>query len=1344
MGKNESGSNVLWQGIIQFCLVLFLISFNTPIPAADSICALVKIEIEQTLTLERQAFDARMVITNHQDTLELQNVKVDVLFTDDQGDSVLASSDPDNTAATFFIRVDSLTNISDVSGTGTVPPNAQAEVHWLIIPAPGAGGDVASGKRYDVGAALTYTKNGVAKEVVVAPDLIFVKPLPLLNLDYFLTQDVVADNPFTPSIEPPEPFTLGVRVANNGGGVAQNLSIDTAQPRIIENEQGLLIDFRITGAQLDNQPVESALLMDFGDIVAGQSRVGRWQMETTLSGTFVEFNATFSHADDLGGRLTSLIDTINTHLLMHDVRVDLPGRDDVQDFLAQDGDVLRVYESEYLDTLVEDLSASSSLTLLADDRYQLTVPATIGMRYAGLPDPFSGTKHLVAAYRADDTRLPQENAWQSRSIGEGGVEQHQIHLFDYHPSASYTLVYGSDIPGNEPPVIQYIADQTIAVESTLSFLVEASDPNRTIPQVTASPMPSGASFVADQVNYDNSRYIFEWTPAIEQNGTYTLVFEADDGSLRSLRTVIIRVTSPEDTDGDGMPDAWEIQYFGSLAQDAFTDFDGDGISDLDEYRNGTDPTMIGVPRAPVIQMPVDGSRTLTLQPELIVRNSLHDPNASIMYTFEIYADAALSDLVISAVVAEQTEITAYTTSVVLNENQSYYWRVKACDDTNCSDWVYANFYVNTVNEAPQPFHLSLPEDATQTISTRPILSTTNSVDPDGDPLFYRFELFVDDLTGDPIAVSQDLPAGDAGTTSWQVSVLLNNLGHYVWRVWATDTRGLSTASVETFSFTVNTSNQPPPAPTITYPLDNSEIAQQAFDVAIANVVDPEGDAVSYEFELDTVDTFDGPNKQTSLPLPNGADGVTSWSLTDLVENTHYYLRVKADDGNTHSAWVMVSFFVNVVNDPPTTPVAQNPSDLAWVQTLRPVLSIIPATDPDDEILTYEYQVSGSAVDFSAALTKQIVQTAWTLENDLLDNNWYYWRVRAADSTGLQSEWSEVIAFFVNDNGQNDPPSIMLTQPADLVEQSLGVVRIEWTDDDPDSNAQISLYYHPGSIVAEAVAIATAIGEDPDNEADAYLWDITSIPPGDYYLSGRITDESGEQIVSNATGFVRVGTEQKGTLTILSDDPVVTSETGTSHQFSVVLDVQPTKKVIVPLMTSDTTEGALDQSSLKFTTIKWNEPQEVSVTGVDDFISDGDVGYEILFGPLSSKDPRYDTVVPGNRLQITNIDDDAQSAEEYILVSNYALKKQKLNEDGTGQYTYHVDWSNVSERELRDIRGVIHSNTPEITVLDNEVKLNKFAAGETARPTDTFTIEHHQDYPFSPTSVVWIFTYTITD
>ncbi|NMA21207.1 MAG: LamG domain-containing protein, partial [Lentisphaerae bacterium] len=44
-----------------------------------------------------------------------------------------------------------------------------------------------------------------------------------------------------------------------------------------------------------------------------------------------------------------------------------------------------------------------------------------------------------------------------------------------------------------------------------------------------------------------------------------------------------------DSDGDGLPDWWEIQYFGNLDRDGTGDYDGDGLTDLYEYYTSLAP-----------------------------------------------------------------------------------------------------------------------------------------------------------------------------------------------------------------------------------------------------------------------------------------------------------------------------------------------------------------------------------------------------------------------------------------------------------------------------------------------------------------------------------------------------------------------------------------------------------------------------------------------------------------------------------------------------------------------------------------------------------------------------------
>lgn len=207
-----TGRLILW--IMLCCLAIG--SFH--LRAEEALCAEVKIEILQELTMERQGFEALMRITNSLDTFSLDNVSVKVIFTDAEGNPVIATSNTASSNAAFFIRID---NTRDVSGLqtgadgfvqhGSIAPKKVGELHWLIIPTANAAGQTKDGKLFFVGAELKYSYGGKEEVVNVAADSIVVKPQPALSLDYFLTEQVVGDNGFTPEVEPAEPYTDPLR-----------------------------------------------------------------------------------------------------------------------------------------------------------------------------------------------------------------------------------------------------------------------------------------------------------------------------------------------------------------------------------------------------------------------------------------------------------------------------------------------------------------------------------------------------------------------------------------------------------------------------------------------------------------------------------------------------------------------------------------------------------------------------------------------------------------------------------------------------------------------------------------------------------------------------------------------------------------------------------------------------------------------------------------------------------------------------------------------------------------------------------------------------------------------------
>lgn len=442
----------------------------------------------------------------------------------------------------------------------------------------------------------------------------------------------------------------------------------------------------------------------------------------------------------------------------------------------------------------------------------------------------------------------------------------------------------------------------------------------------------------------------------------------------------------------------------------------------------------GAPSAPALAGPVNGFDVVIFTPLLSVNNASDPNDDKLTYEFELYADSGLTNLAATAgaVTAGQTGITAWTVSAPLTENQVYYWRARAFDDRLYGPWMTpASFRVNTINDPPSAPTISGPVNGSSVAVFTPVLTVNNAADPDSANLTYNFDVALDpDFTH--IVSSVKGVAGGQGTTSWQVPVQLVENGWYFWRAQADDWLSVGSWS-DTARFRVNTVNDAPTVPLITAPASGSTVTSLAIDIVIANSTDPDSAMLSYYIEVDTVTTFDSPNiiRSTSVPEQQGA---TLWHVQGLKDNTQYYVRAKAGDGLTDSPWsAVVTFFANTINDPPTTPTLANPSNGAGVNLFKPTLSIHNVTDPDRDVLCYDFELY-----VDAALTSLITSatgvaetpqtTAWTVPDTLTENRTYYWRARASDGT-LQSAWMPIASFMVN-TANDAPGAPQLFAPAD--------------------------------------------------------------------------------------------------------------------------------------------------------------------------------------------------------------------------------------------------------------------------------------------------------------------------
>ncbi|MBI3848808.1 MAG: PD40 domain-containing protein [Verrucomicrobia bacterium] len=90
---------------------------------------------------------------------------------------------------------------------------------------------------------------------------------------------------------------------------------------------------------------------------------------------------------------------------------------------------------------------------------------------------------------------------------------------------------------------------------------------------------------------------FSGNPIMSADGSTVLLesYASDliTGDYNESRDIMMLRLNRSDTDGDGLPDDWELAYFNGLQRDGTGDYDGDGQTDLMEFMAGTDPTNAG-------------------------------------------------------------------------------------------------------------------------------------------------------------------------------------------------------------------------------------------------------------------------------------------------------------------------------------------------------------------------------------------------------------------------------------------------------------------------------------------------------------------------------------------------------------------------------------------------------------------------------------------------------------------------------------------------------------------------------------------------------------------------------
>lgn len=510
----------------------------------QGVCANVKIEIQQELAFERIGFEATLEITNNLGGDPITDFSARLTFTDPKD---LVNGAPRDVSDRFFVQRPRLSDVNATDGTGVIGPTKTGIVRWFIIAKPGAGGTLPQGKKYEVGVSMSGKMAGVEipKNIFFAiPDTITVKPEPELEIRYFQPRDVQGDDPFTPEVESPIPFTLGVLVKNSGYGPAKAVRISSQQPKIVENRAGLILIARLLGARVQDSALnETSLTVNLGDIQPSQTIKGAWDMITSLSGEFIEFKASYTHRDELGGLETSLIKTLEAHFIAHEVLNDDPGRDTILDFLAdtdRDADQLpdTLYESQGQILPVNFEANASVTTPLAARTFVVTVNRQFeGWGYVRLTDPGQAKLGIESVVRSDGKTINLRNVWTNiRYRPSDNFKLTYLNIFDRVTAPgtfTYTIKYANPPPDTQAPVTRLrFAGQV--TQSGANYYV-TRDTELYFTSEDASPV-SIEYFMDDEPNFH---------PAIpfkiSATGTHLVRFRATDsaGNVEATQTATV-------------------------------------------------------------------------------------------------------------------------------------------------------------------------------------------------------------------------------------------------------------------------------------------------------------------------------------------------------------------------------------------------------------------------------------------------------------------------------------------------------------------------------------------------------------------------------------------------------------------------------------------------------------------------------------------------------------------------------------------------------------------------------------------------------------------------------------
>ena len=189
---------------------------------------------------------------------------------------------------------------------------------------------------------------------------------------------------------------------------------------------------------------------------------------------------------------------------------------------------------------------------------------------------------------------------------------------------------------------------------------------------------------------------------------------------------------------------------------------------------------------------------------------------------------------------------------------------------------------------------------------------------------------------------------------------------------------------------------------------------------------------------------------------------------------------------------------------------------------------------------------------------------------------------------------------------------------------------------------------------------------------------------------------------------RLTNEDNDIPTIIVSTPDSVSEDGTTSLLNVRLGTNILSNVNINLSLSDITELDINKNNLTFSSLNWNIDQQITITGQDDFILDGDISSVIYLNvDALNSDSSYQSVARVNVFVINidneeDFDNDLIEGDDDNCIDISNPEQKDLDQDGTGDLCdIDIDGDGVlnviEELDKTDPKNACSFNSSNITL-----------------------------------------------